>query len=899
SSNRVEAASFSETTRKQDFTDSIGEASCKRMRQDSRLQSPEISSESESQVEQEDSQLSASKEKKSDNLTRRQSRRPSKQIALPKHVSELRTAASSSSECEADCSEKGNQRQEVKLSVTRGKSLKTIHRKKTGKEHISSKITLVTLRASQEEEEEADDFDPDDEDECFAPEEVNKAPVFVPKGLRSPKPIPVQIEETMEELEIYVNIPDVQVATDAESLSRASVHQVVQREEKVSTSMAETTIHENPEVVKGINDGSTEAAMTLLAMGDPLFQLKTSTEEQTHVLPTQGELDVASSSACSRQDRTSSHHLLSSDTSTKELVPSEDGSNINVQDQRTGTRTDVEEYFEKNATDTRLNYSHFPKVQLIRPREIAYVSLLLWDVYQKFSTEMARNQLIFYHYGSTTLRGTAEMPKVELEQVRPATDDSSVFHDFATRSMELNKRADKIERTEKEIRDAHGKSGGLRTTSPTPEKSHFGLGDCTSQSSVDGLSEQNPYPSEHNMCPVNFTQNSVISNLSNRFLLFLYFPEKMIVVNNDHRCPEEEQTFILTLVEIPADSKEFDASVLLEQTSEPLLPAPILISPINARKTSVTEVESIGSSTAAADEFTAPLNSSMETEQLESASVEPVPDLQTTQKRSAADLEENDFPPAKKILSTVVVEDNMETTYEVIFKLLSTTFTGNPFQKTEASTKEKVPASVLVSKSVSPLAHRSQLETLENLGIAPPENSASKEKEEVVSRLSSNRKAEISGQGNQGEVHESVQVEDTGSLASSSKTPLVRYLCNVLKPLGFLSLICTKSGSETAENSKRNREKIPKPRLVTPKRNLKNHTPSPKDDRESCSLPSTSKSSSVEYENIAADAAVTVTSNKPPEKPPLCAKDQEKEEEPTRISEYFFSDIFMEVDDSE
>lgn len=76
-------------------------------------------------------------------------------------------------------------------------------------------------------------------------------------------------------------------------------------------------------------------------------------------------------------------------------------------------------------------------------------------------------------------------------------------------------------------------------------------------------------------------------------------------------------------------------------------------------------IYSIGSSATAADEFTAPLNSSMETEQLESASVEPVPNLQTTQKRSAADLEENYFPPAKKILSTVVVEDNLETTYEV------------------------------------------------------------------------------------------------------------------------------------------------------------------------------------------------------------------------------------------
>ncbi|XP_072215101.1 transcription factor TFIIIB component B'' homolog [Excalfactoria chinensis] len=78
--------------------------------------------------------------------------------------------------------------------------MKTAHRKKPVKEQRSSKTSsLVTLRASQEDEEEADDFEPVDEDECFAEEEVNKAPVFVPVGLRSPKPIPVQIEETMQE----------------------------------------------------------------------------------------------------------------------------------------------------------------------------------------------------------------------------------------------------------------------------------------------------------------------------------------------------------------------------------------------------------------------------------------------------------------------------------------------------------------------------------------------------------------------------------------------------------------------------------------------------------------------------------------------------------------------------
>lgn len=86
-------------------------------------------------------------------------------------------------------------------------------------------------------------------------------------------------------------------------------------------------------------------------------------------------------------------------------------------------------------------------------------------------------------------------------------------------------------------------------------------------------------------------EKSVILYLINNFPLFLYFPEKIIVVNDDHRCPEEEQTFILTLVEIPADSKEFDASVMLEQTSEPVLPAPILINPINTSETTGTEVE--------------------------------------------------------------------------------------------------------------------------------------------------------------------------------------------------------------------------------------------------------------------------------------------------------------------
>ncbi|XP_014816030.1 PREDICTED: transcription factor TFIIIB component B'' homolog, partial [Calidris pugnax] len=900
SSNLVEAASLSDTARKRDFTNSVEETSCKRIRQESRLQSPEISSENESQVEQEnDSQLSTSQDKNSDNLTRKQSRRSSKRIALPKPVSELRTAASSASECEADCSEKGNQRQEVKLSGTRGKSLKTTHRKKSGKEHRSSKITLVTLRASQEEEEEeTDDSEPHDEDECFAPEEVNKAPVFVPIGLRSPKPVPVQIEETMEELEISVNVPDVQVVTDVESLCHAAVQPVVQKEEEASTSTAETAAHENPEVDKGINDGSTEAAMTLLAMGDPMFQLKTSSEEWTHVLPAQDELDMANSLVThtySKQNTTPSQYLLSSDTSAKEVVLSEDGSNINVEDQSTDTRIGVEEYFEKSATDTSdsslLTVNRLTRGRHLESEPDLGVLRANENIIQKsVNANVPVEQLEQVQTESTTQRDAAEMQKVELEQFRPAAGGSSVLYDFATTSMEVIKQVDKTERTE--MKNPCGNSEDLRpvTASPKSEKSHIGLEDYPSQSSVDGLPEQNPCLPEDNRCTMNFTQKEAYAQDSQQQCVS---STEETSVNNEHRCPEEEQTFILTLVEIPADSKDFDASALLEQTSQPLLPAPILISPINTSETSVTEVESIGSLTTAAEEFAAPLNSSMETKQLESASLEPIPNLQTTQKRSAAELEENYSPPAKKTRSDVVAEGNLETTYKV-YSIKSTNdpvvASENPFQKTEAS------ASKLVSASLSPLAERIQLETLENLGKAPLENLATEQEEEVMPRLTSNSKAEISGQGKQGDAHESGQLELTGSLASSAKTPLLR---GGRKPLGFLSLICKKSSSESAEDTKGNRGKIQKPRIVTPKRSLKKPPPSTKDDGKSCSLPSTSTPSSVEYKNVAADAAVTVASTEPLEKPPLCVEDQEKEEEPTRISEYFFSDIFMEVDDSE
>lgn len=63
------------------------------------------------------------------------------------------------------------------------------------------KTTLVKIRAmKQDEDEDDDELEYEDEDYDVAPDKLNQAPVFVPFSLRSPKPIPAEIEETVEEV---------------------------------------------------------------------------------------------------------------------------------------------------------------------------------------------------------------------------------------------------------------------------------------------------------------------------------------------------------------------------------------------------------------------------------------------------------------------------------------------------------------------------------------------------------------------------------------------------------------------------------------------------------------------------------------------------------------------------
>ncbi|XP_041041277.1 transcription factor TFIIIB component B'' homolog [Carcharodon carcharias] len=114
---------------------------------------------------------------------------------------------------EGENEDKGRSRrvryQKAKLKVSKGLSKKETQTKNAGKGQGASKMRLVTLRASQEDD---DDDEPEliEEDDIYLinPEEVNKAPAFVPISLRSPEPVQTQVEETMEELEIAVNVSD-------------------------------------------------------------------------------------------------------------------------------------------------------------------------------------------------------------------------------------------------------------------------------------------------------------------------------------------------------------------------------------------------------------------------------------------------------------------------------------------------------------------------------------------------------------------------------------------------------------------------------------------------------------------------------------------------------------------
>ncbi|XP_052381899.1 mucin-5AC-like isoform X5 [Oncorhynchus keta] len=145
------------------------------------------------------------------------------------------------------------------------------------------KSKLVTLRASQSEDEDEDEEEvawreeaqaEEDTHNPTSPEEENQAPAFIPMSLRSPQPVATEVEETMEELDISVNVPDVLgISHDAfcpdSSCERAHAGEMgtVPCEHQLDL-LVDVIDFLSPDNMEVSEESYNEAARTLLAIGN-------------------------------------------------------------------------------------------------------------------------------------------------------------------------------------------------------------------------------------------------------------------------------------------------------------------------------------------------------------------------------------------------------------------------------------------------------------------------------------------------------------------------------------------------------------------------------------------------------------------------------------------------------
>ncbi|XP_018120488.1 transcription factor TFIIIB component B'' homolog isoform X2 [Xenopus laevis] len=169
--------------------------------------------------------------------------------------------------------EKGKNTQHNKSNGSKIKVVKPVSMKGTA---------LVKLRASRWEEQDDDDeeeeLDVKDESFNLSPDKVNKAPVFVPFGLRSPKCGPSEIEETVEELEIPVDDLDSHTTSETQNNDPVFEERENSPPEMSDHLLSEATDSEAVPDNEDCSDGSTEAAMTLISMGNPAFQSRNNEE---------------------------------------------------------------------------------------------------------------------------------------------------------------------------------------------------------------------------------------------------------------------------------------------------------------------------------------------------------------------------------------------------------------------------------------------------------------------------------------------------------------------------------------------------------------------------------------------------------------------------------------------
>ncbi|XP_032704779.1 transcription factor TFIIIB component B'' homolog isoform X4 [Lontra canadensis] len=686
-----------------------------------------------------------------------------------------RITASSTSECEVDHGGRRMHRR-MKPSVTRGRGSKRVRSKTSRKEPRASKATLVTLRASQEEDEDDDeDFEPDYEDESYhlAPEEVNKAPVFVPIGLRSPEPVSAQIEETMEELEITVNVPDIGIAVVEHPLSNTDVTtQEMRQEENLKALSVEMNTDEHTQGETGTSDGSTEAAITLLAMGDLVLQSEIGAEQ--------------------------------SDETEKNISESTE-----LQDENLGSLRTAE-----SKEQSKLACEHG-----IGETAVSQEANL---------TERNDDQ-------------EEESQKVQISSVAPVS--------FETRPHILGS---DVVLPESSVEEPQGKDSN-------------GDNVLALHMSEDTLTSMPEVQQENVISSQDLTVN---------------------LVANVHQDGEDEQAFILTLVEIPTNAVEEFSDTSAQLMPNPLLPAPILIRSVNTEERSDMSVSfpvtSVGQNTMCLSD---PGKDDSE---------EPPPanlDL-ISRKRFHCMLEESDqVPPPKKSLLTSG-DDCQNYTSEVCSKEMI-----NASEETGESYKEQGIFPTSGSTHITPEPQKEQLEpAFQSIGSGSLDKITDTHIEKSTSQLPQDER--IVSAKEEGTCAAS-KSEQMNSIASSSKTPLSRP---GRRPLGFLSLICSKNSLESDEPTQVYNKKRLKPLIPVSRKNLKRSNPlseSQKKIQESSDQPPSPSVVDTQSENTGSSATQASCDRPLPKEECKSSQNRVPEEEPTTVSEYFFGDIFIEVDETE
>ncbi|XP_033020644.1 transcription factor TFIIIB component B'' homolog [Lacerta agilis] len=912
-----------------------------------------------SQIKKETSKAHSVQERASERIKGKQVGRTVKQR---KNISGSIT--SFTSECENDLSEKGKHYQKGKPNVGRGRSSKPVLRKNAKKEYGNSKVNLVTLRASSQQEDDdddddGDDFEPDYEVECFSPEEVNKAPVFVPKGLRSPNPVPVQIEETMEELEIYENVADEPFLSHELNVDAQPVIQIEKRlysSQNVSILISlfitpfqygmitgkpvgmwslvvcADAVAQGQEKKAGISDGSTEAAMTLLAMRDPAFQLNIGIQEQKiQEFPSKDEMNVTDSfpNECHEEQSIVHCHMQHPAPSENELLSSVNAQ-VTAAEDRIVEPSGLEVYLQEatnvslsKTTNTAAAQHCSTSVLEACSEETTRISSDLLSSKGDKSSKQARcrfpkpkpnlnrslrlSKNASQKYVDSCIEQSEEIQnekkvsdnaveeqKVELEKnhkLNELTKSSSAEkHNLQLPSSSPVMQKDNIER-DNTARETWEVASLLTASEVSPEADPpEPPGGCSTN-----ISAQVSAPAEHQLLAIKPAQTEAAkcSSISSTAEM------TAVVSAGVEEYPKgEEPTFILTLVEISVGPENCsDGSGSLQQTSEQLLPAPVFFTPDNLNSTEVAREDNFGFVTAAVEENAVSLDNTAKAEGLLEASLEQLAGLGSTSwqnlKRHAEALEESGNAPEKKKRSSPI-GGNLESTNKgasIKSSCIPRKAAGKKSGKLNISKKKTTSTSRSVPKTTElKVMEREHPQSSLNLGAVLLDEAATTG--DQVSRTRHARKSETSEkQKNSVETCKSVQSEQAGGTAVIPKTQLSR---SYKRSLGFLPLICKNNNNDDEVTSKGSKQPLQEPHILVAENTVefpKLSSNNKEDTQENSLFPSTSNCENGSYSTVQILSELSENEG--------ISKEQEKEEEPTRISEYFFSDIFMEVDDSE